>query len=76
MKSSKFFSLNFSDFLKGFILAVLAAVLSIVKTTVESGSLDFDFPTMGKYALLAGLAYITKNLLTNSKDEFAKKEPE
>lgn len=75
MKSSKFLSLDLNDFLKGLIMAVLAAVLAIVKTTIEAGSLNFDFPTIGKYALLAALAYITKNLLTNSRDEFAKPEP-
>lgn len=76
MKSSKFLQLNVADFAKGLILAVIGAVLALIKVSVEAGSLNFDWPTIGKYALLAGLAYITKNLLTNTDGEFGVAERE
>lgn len=75
MKSSKFLSLNVNDFLKGLVMAVLGAVFAIIKTTVEAGSLNFDWPTIGKYALAAAITYLTKNLLTASNGEFGKPEP-
>jgi len=74
MKSSPIFKLNVNDFVKGLLLAVIASVAAIIKTTIESGSLAFDWPTIGKYALIAALSYLTKNLFTNSDDQFAKKE--
>lgn len=67
---------NVNDLAKGLIMAVLAAVISVIKTTVESGSLHFDWPTIGKYALVAATTYLTKNLFSNSKGDFAAKEPE
>jgi len=75
MKSG-FFKLNVQDFIKGLVMAVLAAIVAIIKTTVESGSLHFDWPTIGKYALVAATTYLTKNLFSNSKGDFATKEPE
>lgn len=75
MKSG-FFKLNVQDFIKGLVMAVLAAIVAIVKTTVEAGSLSFDWPTIGKYALVAATSYLTKNLFSNSKGDFATKEPE
>ena len=74
MKSSKLFNLNIQDFIKGLILTVLTSVAVIIKTTIESGSLTFDWPTIGKYAMIAAISYLMKNLLTNSKDEFGVKE--
>lgn len=71
---SLLFKLNIADFSKGLIMAVLAAVISIIKTTIESGSLSFDWPTIGKYALVAAVAYLSKNLLSNSNGDFAEKE--
>lgn len=74
-KLSGFFKLNVHDFLKGLIMAVLAAVFAIIKTSIEDGSFKFDWPTIGKYALVAAATYLTKNLFTNSKNDFAKTDP-
>lgn len=71
---SGFFKLNAKDFLKGLIVAVLGAVLQVVIDTVSSGTLSFDWAAIGKLALSAAGIYLTKNLLTNSKDEFLTKE--
>lgn len=74
MKSSNFLSLNAKDFAKGLIMAVIGAVWGIVEPLINSGSIAFDWANIGKYALIAAIGYLFKNFLTNSKDQFAKKE--
>lgn len=73
-KDSGFLKLQVSDFVKGFLLAVLTSIITIVSTTIEAGSLTFNWPLIGKTALLAGLAYLMKNLFTNNKGEFASRD--
>lgn len=63
---STFLNLNTTDFLKGLLMAVLSSVITIVYQTVEAGSLVFDWKAIGTMALTSGLAYIMKNLFTNS----------
>mgnify|MGYP003342591999 CR=1 FL=1 len=74
MKSS-FLTLNGKDFFKGLFVAVITAVITIMYSTIEAGSLVFDWKAIGTSALTAGLAYIMKNLVTNSNDELFKSEP-
>jgi hypothetical protein len=74
MKTSSIFSLNWRDFVKGLIIAIIGAVVGLITASVESGSLNFDWVMIGKTALLTAIAYITKNLLTNNKDEFLAKD--
>lgn len=76
MKTSKFLSLNLNDFTKGLMVAIIGAVLGIITSTINAGSLAFDWPLIGKTALLSAIAYLTKNLFTNSKQEVFVKEPE
>lgn len=73
MKSS-IFTLNKSDFLKGLIIAILTSIVTIVYNTIQTGSLVFDWKAISTAAASSALAYILKNLLTNSNDEFLKKE--
>jgi branched-subunit amino acid transport protein len=73
--NSLFLSLNKKDFLKGLVVAVLTAVITVIYTTIESGTLTFDWKAIAMAALSAALAYITKNLLTNSEDKFLAKDP-
>lgn len=72
---SLFFTLNKVDFIKGLVIAVLTAIITVVYTTIQSGVFSFDWKAISIAALSAALAYITKNLLTNSNDEFLKKDP-
>lgn len=67
---SKYFSLNSADFIKGLILAVLTSVLTIVYNTLQAGSLVFDWKSIGTTALTTAIAYLMKNLLTNSDGKF------
>lgn len=71
---SVFLSLNTSDFVKGLLLTVITAVISIIYSVVQAGSLTFDWKAIGTAALSAGIGYIIKNLLTNSSDTFLSKE--
>jgi hypothetical protein len=74
MKSS-IFTLNKIDFVKGLVIAVLTSVITIIYNTVQLGSLTFDWKTIFTAAASSALAYILKNLLTNSNDQFLTKEP-
>jgi hypothetical protein len=71
---STFLNLNVQDLVKGLIVTMLTSVLTIVYNTVSTGSLTFDWQAIGLTALTSGLAYLMKNLLTNSKGEFLSKE--
>jgi len=72
--NSSIFTLNKADFIKGLIIAVFTAVITLLYNTVQTGSLTFDWKAISTAAASAALAYIMKNLLTNSSDEFLKKE--
>jgi hypothetical protein len=68
--NSTLFNLNSTDFIKGLIMAVLSTVITVVYQTVEAGSLVFDWKSIGTMALTSALAYIMKNLFTNSAGKF------
>lgn len=72
--NSSIFTLNTNDFIKGLIMAVLSTVITVIYQTVEAGSLVFDWKSIGTMALTTALAYIMKNLFTNSAGQFFGKE--
>lgn len=72
--NSSIFTLNTNDFIKGLIMAVLSSVITVIYQTVEAGSLVFDWKAIGIIALTSGLAYIMKNLFTNSNGKLFAKE--
>ncbi len=73
---SKFLSLNVTDFIKGFIVAAGTVILPSIISLLQSGHIpaQTDLKMIGGAGLAAGLTYIVKNYLTNSKNEFGKKE--
>jgi hypothetical protein len=73
--NSTFLTLGSKDFIKGLLVAVLSAVITIVYNTIQTGSLTFDWKTIGMTALTSAVAYIMKNLFSNSNGKFLKKEP-
>lgn len=73
--NSPFLTLNTRDFIKGLIVSVLSSVLTIMYQTIQAGSLTFDFKAIGTVAIMSALGYIVKNLMTNSNDQFMKKDP-
>lgn len=74
---SKFLNLNWSDFAKGLTVAVLTAVVAGVGDIIKTGAIPtfIQMKIIGLAAVSAGVAYILKNLLTNSEGQFLKAEP-
>lgn len=58
------FNLNWGDAVKGLILAVLSAVLTMVYATLETGSMDFNWSEIGRTALITTVAYLLKNFVS------------
>lgn len=74
---SNFLSLNLKDLIKGFVVAVSMAILTAVYTAIEAGNLAFTwefFKPVLITGLGAGIAYLLKNLFTNSQDQMLMKE--
>ncbi len=74
MQTSDFFKLNAKDLIKGTIMVVLGAVVGVVQGSIEAGSFTFNFTDIWHAALAAFVAYMAKNLLTNSDGSFASTE--
>lgn len=75
--NAKLFSLIPKDFIKAAIMAGIAAVADIVYQAAQGGTFPMDMASwkhIGSVALMAAVSYIAKNFMTNSKDEFMKKE--
>lgn len=76
MKQSKFFSLKTWDFLKSAVLAGLVVIIPSLLQILENQ----QFPTGDellhflKWGGTAALAYLVKNLFTNSDGQLVKKE--
>lgn len=74
MKST-FGKLYLNDFFKGAITAVLVAVLTVLLSVIQdSGFAGIDWNLVLQTGSTAFIAYLLKNLGTNSRDEFGKKE--
>lgn len=65
MKQSNFLSLGWRDFLRGLIIAILTPVLVIIQQSLDTGSLIFNWQTIGYSAIAGGVAYLLKNILTS-----------
>jgi len=62
--SSKQFTLNARDIVKGLVMAVILPVLTIIQTSISAGSLTFDWKLIGLTAAGGFVAYLIKNFLT------------
>lgn len=72
--TSKQFSVNMIDVLKGLATAVLTPVFLIMIGSLEAGSWTFDWKNIGIVALSAFLGYILKNFLTPPRIVITDKE--
>lgn len=70
MTFSELFKINGHDITKGLIVAVFTSVLVIVNDNINAGSFSFDYMHIGKTALAAAVAYLLKQLFTNSAGQF------
>ncbi len=69
MKESKFFSLNWRDVAKGFLMAVLTPVVVIIQQSLEAGIFILDWKSIGLSAIGGGVAYLAKNFFTKPKED-------
>jgi hypothetical protein len=75
--NSKFLNLNWKDVLKGFVVAVFMTILTSIYTGIQTN----QFPVTREQwkvilitSLGAGIAYLLKNVLSNSDGEIFKKD--
>ena len=66
---SKFLNLNLKDFLKGLLIAILTGIGNYLAVKFQSGT-ELKLSQIGLAALIAFIAYMSKNLFTNNKDQF------
>ena len=74
---SELFKLNWNDFFKGLIVAVLSAVITFLYDLVQAGDFVLNAELLNKVLTVSAsalLAYLLKNLFTNSSDKVLKKE--
>ena len=67
---SNLFKLDGKDLLRGLVVAVAASILSLAVRLIESKGFHLDIvdaQTILSTAILAGLSYLSKNLLTDSQ---------
>ena len=77
MKQSKFFNLNWADLGKGLLVAFLTALLGGILELLQAGTLPTPwvaFQPILEVSLSAAVAYLLKNLFTNSEGQIAKGE--
>lgn len=77
MTHSKKYTLRLIDWTKGFVVACITGGITAITDTLTAGALP-GISNIKAYfiaAFIAGIAYITKNFLTNSEGKL-KSEPE
>ena len=63
---SGLFKLNTRDFAKGLVMAVLGALFAYLSTALGAETLSIDWNYLLKIALTTGMAYLSKNMMTDS----------
>ncbi len=73
---SGFFRLGIYDLVKGLVVAIITSFLTLLLPCLQSGQLPIWEDVRGSIiaAVAAGIAYLLKNLFTNSNGELAKLE--
>lgn len=68
MKStSKKWSLNWVDLVKGGIVAILTPCVVIIQASLDAGIWTFNWKQIGMAAIGGFIAYLTKNFLSDSQ---------
>jgi hypothetical protein len=70
--NSKFLSLNINDFLKGLIVTVGSAAITVIQTSLSAGSFTIDWKLLATVSISAGIAYLGKNLFQNESGSLGK----
>lgn len=61
------FNINWNDVIRGLKMAVLLPVLTIIYTSIQAGSFQFDWHAIGLTAAGGFVAYIIKNFFDSSQ---------
>lgn len=67
---SDFLRINLNDIAKGFVVTILAVVLGALQQAVNEYGLDvlaYDWSSIVQIAITSGIAYLSKNLLSDSE---------
>lgn len=64
---SKQFTLQWRDWVRGLLMAVITPALVIIQQSVDVGQIVFNWKAIGMASLAGGLAYLLKNFLEPSK---------
>lgn len=62
--TSKIYSLDKNDLLKGLLMAVVTPCLVIIQASLDSGTITLDWKNIGMAAVGGGVAYLLKNFFT------------
>ena len=68
MKQSKFLSLNWRDFLRGWIMAIGTPLLYLLQEMIPG----FDINSIYRIAISASVTYLLKNFFTKSESDLPK----
>lgn len=60
---SKKYSIGWSDALRGLLIAVITAVITVLENSISAGDFNFDLSNIAKVGATAAVGYIFKNLL-------------
>lgn len=63
VRISERFSLSLKDFFRGLVIASITSALVVVQTSIDSGSVVFNWKQIGIAAIGGGVAYLLKNFL-------------
>jgi hypothetical protein len=58
MNQSEFLSVNYVDFIKGLLIAMVSAVVAVIGDSMSKGVFTFDWTTIWHVALSAGIGYV------------------
>ena len=75
VSTSKQFSVNWSDLLKGLIVAVVTPILATVQQSLSAGQLTFNWNLIAVSGISAGVAYLTKNFFTPKQTVITNQTP-
>ena len=65
--TSKKFRLNWQDYAKGIVVAILTPVIFIIQNSLDAGTLSFNWKQISIAAISGFVAYLVKNFFTSSQ---------
>lgn len=71
---SDLFTLNWKDFLKGLVIAILTPAVLIIQQSIDLQVWTFNWKQISMAAIAGAVAYLLKNMLTNSEGKFLAKD--